>query len=338
MTVRKLDEFELGDTLGVGTVGTIYEAVEKRTGKEMAVKILLPTVSKDPLIKARFEREMLILERLRHRNIVEYFGGGRDGDQLFYAMELVHGGTLKELLQAEGRLSWQETATCAVQICSALQQAHNMGVIHRDLKPANLFFTRTGELKLGDFGIARDTTSADITSDGLTVGTYAYMSPEQIVGERMITGQSDLYALGCLLYEMLTGSPPFEGNNFAVLFEQHLRNPPPRVKTIVPDCPDELETLIVQLMDKNPANRPFNARAAQVAILRMLDRSLPPSETQVDKPAEAAIDHGRALLSRRLKRTITAREAKNVSWLSLACLALVIIVAVGAAYLIGAAS
>ncbi len=334
MRIRRIEEFELGETLGVGTVGTIYRARDRENDREVAVKLLLPAVSDDELIKARFGREMMILEQLSHLNIVQCYGGGRVENQLFYAMELVEGGTLKEVLQQTGRLSWREAATCAVQICSALQHAHNHGIIHRDLKPANLFLAANGDLKLGDFGIARDTKAADITSSGLTVGTYAYMSPEQIVGDREITGKTDLYALGCLVFEMLTGRPPFEGENFAQLFEQHLRTQPPRVRSLAPECPEELDNLIAELLDKSPDARPFNARTVQAVLMRLLDRPLD-DDTAGDVAAEDALQQGKVKLSKRLTQTRKMLEPHQVSWVSLACVVLIVIGVVGAALCIG---
>ncbi|MEM9587658.1 MAG: serine/threonine-protein kinase, partial [Planctomycetota bacterium] len=155
------------------------------------------------------------------------------------------------------------------QICSALQFAHNHGVIHRDLKPGNLFLTRDAEIKLGDFGIARDVNAGDLTADGLTVGTHAYMSPEQITGDTLISGKTDLYALGCCLFEMVSGRKPFLGDNFAQLFEQHLRVPPPKASSAVGDCPPELDEVIDQLMAKSPDDRPFNARHVQGCMLQI---------------------------------------------------------------------
>lgn len=331
MVKRKLEEFEKLDTVGVGTVGTIYRARDLKLGHEVALKVLLPMVSSNELIKARFEREMLILEKLSHRNIVQYFGGGRDGDQLFYAMELVRGGTLKEMLLQSGPLSWQETAACTVQICSALQYAHNYGIIHRDLKPANLFFNTDGEVKLGDFGIARDTTTADITNAGMTVGTHAYMSPEQIGGDKSITGKTDLYALGCLLFEMLTGRPPYQAEHFAQLFDQHLKSPPPHVRDFVKHVPAELDELICQLLAKDPDDRPFNARSVQIVVLRLLDRTMAADEdTSGDVPAAKAVDYSRVLLSRRVKKMTSPSEATSVSWVSLACLFLAVAAVVAA--------
>lgn len=266
-----LTDYEFGDVLGVGTVGSIYYATHRNEEDAVAIKKLHPAVSQDPNIRARFEREMLVLSRLKHPNIIGYRGGGESDGKLFYVMELVRGGTVKDLLARSGAFAWPIVAELAGQICSALQHAHNHGVIHRDLKPGNLFLTRDGQLKLGDFGIARDLHSSDLTSSGMTVGTHAYMAPEQITGDAAISGKADLYALGCCLFEMLTGQKVFDGENFAQLFDQHLRSPPRRVVTLVPDCPDELDQIIDQCLAKSPEERPFNARAVQGVMLELRD-------------------------------------------------------------------
>jgi serine/threonine protein kinase len=227
-----------------------------------------------------------------------------------------------------------------VQISSALQHAHNHGIIHRDLKPANLLLNSQGELKLVDFGIARDVQSPELTSQGLTVGTYAYMSPEQIAGKQATTGKTDLYALGCLLFEMLTGRPPFEGENFAQLFEQHLHSPPPRVRAFVPGCPRELDELVAQLLSKSPDDRPFNARSVQAALMRILDErgadDASAGEAD-DVPADVApLDRGRWELSERLGQLRRQRDSSNVSWLSLVCVLLLVVGVVSVAMLLGA--
>ena len=261
---RKFSDFELGDVLGTGTVGTIYRATEIVSGDTRAVKVLQLGVSQDKNIVSRFEREMLILSKLNHPNIVSYYGGGRTDDgRLFYVMELIEGGTLKQLLQAHHRLSWHETIKYGIQICSALQHAHNHGVVHRDLKPANLFVTYEGQLKLGDFGIALDTGESDLTASGMTVGSWLYMSPEQIRGDDTITGQADLYSLGCLFYEMLTGNPPFQGASFPVIFEQHLKETPTPLHLTAPETPKSLQEIVLQQLEKSPQKRPFNARMIQ---------------------------------------------------------------------------
>lgn len=262
MPRRQLTEFELGDQIGAGTVGTIVHAKDSKSGQRVALKLLNPGVTNDPLVRQRFEREMLILKRLDHPNIVAYFDSGETDGQLFYTMEFVEGRTLKDVLVMRGNLTWQEATECGWQICSALQHAHNHGVIHRDLKPANLYLSKDGSVKLGDFGIAFDMGATQITDHGMTVGSYMYMSPEQIRGEP-VSELTDLYALGCLLYEMLTGSPPFTGASFAQIFDQHLNAPIPSAREMAANCPEPIDTLIGKLLDKFPAGRPINAREAQ---------------------------------------------------------------------------
>ena len=327
MARRSFDKFRLGCVLGVGTVGTIYEAYDRVNSVTVALKCLLETVSSDQLVQARFAREMVILEKLSHPNIVKYYGGGKHGGQLFYAMELLNGGSLKDGLTRSGVFSWIEVATCGIQICSALQYAHNHGIIHRDLKPSNLLFDTDACLKLDDFGIARDTHEADITSKGLTVGSYAYMSPEQITGKDSVTGHTDLYSLGAVMFELLTGRPPFVGDNFAQLFRQHLSTSPPPILDLAPDTPPELERLVLGLLAKRPEDRPFNARAVQGVLMGLLNQKLSRESATDDVSASHAIDVGRQALLRRLQ---TPR--RQVSCATLAGLGIALTAFVGAAW------
>jgi len=332
----KLEDYDLGATLGVGTVGTVYHAIEKKTGRAVAIKILQRAVSEDKLVRARFRREIAILQRVKHPNIIEFYGAGENDGLLFYVMELVEGGSVKDLLRQSERLSWGEVASCAKQVCSALQHAHNNGIIHRDLKPGNLFLTKDGKVKLGDFGIARDTHDADLTLDGFTVGTHAYMSPEQIVGEEPITGKADLYSLGCVLFELLTGHTPFEGSNFSQLFEKHLRQVPPRVRDYVGDCPQELDQIIAKLLEKKPDDRPFNARAVQAVMMKLLEqgedrREVGGSNKEVGDvgAADAQFDFGQKRLERRLShRDSTVRELR---WMPVVTLLLLVVAIVALA-------
>ena len=267
-----ITHYQVGDVLGVGTVGTVYQAKDRITGREVAIKILLPQILDDSHIGRRFHREMSILEKLNHPHIVHYLTGGVAGGRPYYVMELVNAGSLRDELTIHGHLPWQQACRFGIQICSALQHAHNHGIIHRDLKPSNLFMDESGNLKLGDFGIARDTHQVDLTDAGLTVGTYAYMSPEQICADTNVSDKTDLYALGCLLYEIVTGYQPFAGATFARILDQHLKSDPPRIRYTVPDAPEELEELILQLMAKHPAQRPFNARYVQGFLQNLLEQ------------------------------------------------------------------
>jgi serine/threonine protein kinase len=232
-------------------------------------------------------------------------------------MEFIKGGTLKDLMQKSGTLSWREVAETGRQIAAALQHAHNHGIIHRDLKPGNVFITESGELKLGDFGIARDTHMQDLTEAGLTVGTYSYMAPELVRGERAITGQVDLYALGCLLYELLVGHPPYQGDNFAQIFDQHLNATPARVTHFGIECPAELDTLIQELLAKSPEDRPFNARAVQGILGHLLDPAANDADRDGDRKA-TDVGPAQEMLSKRVTSQVTSRT--DVSWLQLTIL------------------
>jgi len=302
MPSNQLSDYELGDILGVGTVGTIYLATEKASGRTVALKRLHQRVSQNTLIRARFKREMTILERLRHPNIVAYLGGGRvDDDQsLFYVMEVVSGGTVDDLLTSGGPLRWPAVVEVTRQVCSALQCAHNIGIVHRDLKPSNLFLTPDGEVKLGDFGIARDLTTRDLTTGGITVGTHAYMAPEQITGDQSVSGKADLYALGCCMFEMLTGRKVFLGENYAQLFDQHLKEKPPSVRKLV-DCPESVERTIFQLLEKSPERRPFNARQVQALMLETARDYSAQHGHPMENPADHVFVEGREELTTRIR-------------------------------------
>lgn len=263
-TKRVIGPFELGERIGVGGMGIVYRAVYTKTGTPVAIKILSPDLSNEASLQKRFEREISILKKLQHPHIVRYYGGGKLGMQRFYAMELVTGGSLEQYLKEKKRLDWEEALQFATHIAQALEHAHNAGVIHRDLKPANLMLTKDRQVKLTDFGIARDTTATALTAAGRTVGTYAYMAPEQIRGKPPVDKKTDLYALGCVLFELLTGETPFASDNQGEILMQHLKEEPPRVTSLAPNTPIWLEELIFDLLEKDPNDRPYDALAVQM--------------------------------------------------------------------------
>jgi serine/threonine protein kinase len=263
--------FRLKEPLGVGTMGTVYRAESDSIKAPVAVKVLHPTIAHDAGMVDRFQREIVIMERLNHPHIVRHYGGGMMNGQYFYAMELLDQGSLRSRLQEHGPLPWPLAALYVSQIAAALQHAHNHGIVHRDLKPTNLFFGEDGRIVLGDFGIARDTLHAEGVDSGRTVGTFAYMSPEQIRADRDITGKADLYSLGCVAYEMLAGKPPFVGANFAQIWDQHLHAQPRGLREQGVLCPEWLEALVLQLLQKEPHKRPFNARAVQGLVRDSLE-------------------------------------------------------------------
>jgi eukaryotic-like serine/threonine-protein kinase len=263
-------EYELGPLVGTGTVGEVYRARHRQTGQAAVVKFLRAETSTEPDVQRRFVREVTIAEKLDHPNIVRHYDCGLCDDEIYFAMELVECGTIKSVLKKRGALAWREAVACASQICEALEYAHQMGIIHRDLKPANLFLAADGRVKIGDFGLARDLNRGRLTLEGQTVGTCRYMSPEQITGDSELTGAVDLYALGCLIYEMLVGRPPFDGSTVIQIFEAHLYDEVTPPCKLVRDCPQELSQLVLLLLQKNPDDRPRSAADVQAALANIL--------------------------------------------------------------------
>ena len=271
MDSSNIGPFEIERQIGVGGMGMVYSAIYTKNGKRVALKLLAPGLITDPKVLKRFEREMEILKRLDHPNIVKYYGGGTEGDKRYYAMEFIDGGSLQDVLKKRKKLDWKKTIHVGRQISAALEHAHNAGIIHRDLKPANLFLSRKGRLKLGDFGIARDTEATALTAAGKTVGTYAYMAPEQIQVSHPINRRTDLYALGCLLYEVIVGETPFQSDNPMDMLMQHLNDDPYNVSEKVSGCPPQLDQLIERLLAKDPEDRPYDALAVHTELGEIRD-------------------------------------------------------------------
>lgn len=271
MTVQKVGPFDLEEKLGVGGMGIVYRARYRKNDRVVALKLLTPQLTENPRLVARFEREMEILEKLDHPNITRYYGGGVIKGQHFYAMRLMRGGTLAQLLKKKGQLPWEQVVEFGCQICDALDHAHEHGIIHRDLKPANLFLRldkKTGEerMVLGDFGIARDLDADGLTATGMTVGTYSYMAPEQITGKGSISAKTDLYALGCVLFQMLAGRTPYKGESHGEVLVMHLQDEVPSVREFAPDTPVWLDNVIRQLLKKDPRERPLDAAYTKMAL------------------------------------------------------------------------
>jgi serine/threonine-protein kinase len=258
---QQVGPFEIEKELGSGAMGTVYRATFHKD--EQRIPVALKVVSLGLLgneqAMARFTRESAILKQLRHPHIVRLIATGRHKQTPFIAMEYIDGEPLDRALGRKGRLSWEETAAHGKQLCAALQYAHERGIIHRDLKPSNLMITPDGTLKLTDFGIAKDTDVTALTGANSTIGTAAYMSPEQCKGERTLTNKSDLYSLGVVFFELLTGAKPFNAENTVEMFLKHVNEPPPRPGKRVADLPPKFETLILQLMAKEPDHRPTDA-------------------------------------------------------------------------------
>jgi len=254
--------FEIERELGSGAMGTVYMA-RYRKDDEKAVEVALKVVALGLLgndgAMARFDREATILKQLRHPNIVRLLATGRYRQTPFIAMEYIDGEALDTTLARRGRFSWEEVVTFGRQLCAALQHAHEKGIIHRDLKPSNLMLTKDRVLKLTDFGIAKDQDVTALTGANSTIGTASYMSPEQCKGDRNLTAKSDLYSLGIVFFELITGRKPFVGDSTVDMFLKHVNEEPPRLAKIVPEVPAKLDALIMQLMEKDKDDRPVDA-------------------------------------------------------------------------------
>ena len=272
----RLGPYEILAPIGAGGMGEVYRGRDTRLDRTIAVKILPARFSADAVRKQRFEREARAISALNHPNICQLYDvGDQDGIQ-YLVMEFLEGETLGERLRA-GALPVADALKIAIQIAEALDTAHSRGVIHRDLKPANLFLTKRGEVKILDFGLAKAagtlhpanatgddpavtlTASAGLSSPGTTLGTIAYMSPEQARGEP-VSESSDLFSFGVVLYEMTTGRQPFTGSTTAVLFDAILHRQPQSPSALTPAMPIALERLIQRLLLKDPAARPSQSR------------------------------------------------------------------------------
>jgi serine/threonine-protein kinase len=324
--------FELLDKLGEGGMGVVYRARYVVDNRHVAVKLLPPDVA-NATILSRFERELDILKTLRHPNIVRSFGGTCEGNQRFYAMELVEGGTLDKLLEERGKFSAEVTVQFALQMSAGLAYAHERGVVHRDVKPGNFLLTPAGKLKLSDFGLATVEAASKITAAGKTMGTFPYMAPEQIRGRPPVSPQTDLYALGCVIFEMLTGRTPFTGETPAEVMHKHLEATPPRISDFADDCPMSLESLVADLLEKEPSHRPASA---VVVAKRLTDngsvtRTPSPKARPADRPtphSTASPPKGVLIPTRRSSSHILDRAPRNKWFVPLLGVALVLSVAV----------
>ncbi len=262
---RKLgDRYELGEPLGRGGMAEVLEGRDLRLGRRVAVKILRPDLAKDPSFQSRFRREAQSAASLNHPNIVAVYDTGEDilgedGKTVvvpYIVMEHVDGQTLRQLLASGRRLLPERALEITAGILAALDYSHRHGIVHRDIKPANIMLTRTGDVKVMDFGIARALAdaSATMTAASAVMGTAQYLSPEQARGE-VVDARSDLYSTGCLLYELLTGRPPFQGDSPVSVAYQHVSETPLPPSQVDPAVPPSLDPLVLKALAKDPDDR-----------------------------------------------------------------------------------
>ncbi|HSM92084.1 MAG TPA: serine/threonine-protein kinase [Anaeromyxobacteraceae bacterium] len=281
------ERYKLLTLLGEGGMGAVYKAEHVRMGKALALKLLRGDYARDPSAVKRFADEAQIVSRLSHPHAIAVFDFGEIGvvSGLYLAMEYVPGRDLASVLRAERRLATPRVITIGQQILGALAEAHDAGIVHRDVKPGNVMLTqtRTGEdfTKVLDFGIAklRDEQGASVTSAGAILGTPSYLAPEQ-ARARDVDGRADLYSVGALLYELLTGRPPFVAPNPLAVVNAHLHDPPPPIRELAPELPEGVAEVIHRALEKRPEDRFPTADAMREALLAAGEPSGPPTPRQ----------------------------------------------------------
>jgi serine/threonine-protein kinase len=253
MIGRTVGKYRILDRLGRGGMGTVYKAVDETLDREVAIKVLNPDLTDSELLK-RFRAEAVTLARLNHPGIATLYELHRQDDDLLMVMEFVRGETFHDLSERLGPLAPPQAAHLCMQVLDALAHAHRAGVVHRDLKPANLMVSETGAIKVMDFGIARVLGTEHFTHGGYMMGTPAYMAPEQVMG-REVDARADLYAIGVVLYRLLSGQLPFEADTAIAMVQKQISDPPTPITTFCPDLPSWCAAILDRALQKNPSER-----------------------------------------------------------------------------------
>jgi serine/threonine-protein kinase len=266
--------YQVGELLGYGGMAEVHRGRDLRLGRDVAIKMLRTDLARDDTFQLRFRREAQNAASLNHPAIVAVYDTGEErgatGETLPYiVMEFVNGRTLKEVLAGEGRLMPRRALEITAEICGALEFSHRHGIIHRDIKPGNVMLTQTGQVKVMDFGIARALASgaATMTQTSAVIGTAQYLSPEQARGES-VDARSDVYATGCVLYELLCGHPPFVGDSPVSVAYQHVREDPKPPSLSNRDVPPPVDAVVLKALAKNPVNRYQSAGEMRADLLR----------------------------------------------------------------------
>jgi len=318
--------YELVELIGRGGMSSVWKAHDRLLDRTVAIKILHEQYTQDGEYVERFRREARAVAQLSHPNIVTVIDRGEDEGRQFIVFEYVEGENLKELVERTGPLPVRDALLLALQMARALGFAHERGLIHRDVKPQNVLLNDDGQAKMTDFGIARSLDVEGVTITGTVLGTSEYIAPEQARGQR-VDALTDVYSLGVVLYELLTGGVPFHGENFVTIALRHVNEPPPSVLHRRPDCPPRVAMLVEQAMAKRPDDR-FHSMGELVAELESCLAELDPVSE------EATMIARRPLAQPRQRRQPRAQRRRiGVLW---PVAAAVVIVAVAALAALGA--
>ncbi|MGW5672249.1 Stk1 family PASTA domain-containing Ser/Thr kinase [Micromonospora sp. NPDC003776] len=346
--------YQVGELLGYGGMAEVHRGRDLRLGRDVAIKMLRADLARDATFQMRFRREAQNAASLNHPAIVAVYDTGEEtgptGETLpFIVMEFVNGRTLKEVLGAEGRLQPRRALEICADMCAALEFSHRHGIIHRDIKPGNVMLTQTGQVKVMDFGIARALASGatTMTQTSAVIGTAQYLSPEQARGEA-VDARSDVYAAGCVLFELLCGHPPFVGDSPVSVAYQHVREQPPTPSTINPDVNPAVDAIVLKALSKNPLNRYQSAGEMRADLLRaaagrpvLATPVLPVDETAAMAPAAAAGGYQTQVMGPQSRQQMPARvgdprKRKSSSWViaTFAALGVLAVIALVAALML----
>ena len=298
--MKVADRYRLVRRIATGGMGTVYEGLDERLGRRVAVKVLKEEYADDPRSQERFSREARAAAMLNHPHIAQVFDSGQDAGRAFIVMEYVDGPHLGQLLESEGRLAPWRAVEIAADVCSALGAAHAVGIVHRDVKPSNVLLTPQHQVKVTDFGIAQAQGQAALTGTGMVLGTAHYLSPEQASGQGT-TPASDVYAVGVLLFQLLTGSVPFDNDSPVAVALSHVTQQVPPLTDRAPDVPPRVAAAVAQATAKDPRQRCADASLMEAELRAAL--AAPATQPMPAAPV-AATPTGRLEVGHRARRPV----------------------------------
>ncbi len=342
--------YEVGERIARGGMASVYEGVDLRLDRKVAVKVMHPHLSDDPDFRERFIQEARAAARLAHPNVVNTYDQGEEDDLAWLVMELVPSITLRDLLAERGRITPEQSLDVLEAVLAGLAAAHRAGIVHRDLKPENILLAHDGRIKIGDFGLARAATANTATGKAL-LGTIAYLSPE-LVTRGVADTRSDIYAVGIMLFEMLTGTQPFTGDEPMQIAFQHANDDVPLPSSTTPGIPEALDSLVHWSTQRDPNLRPADAGEMLAELHAIRERGidaptsvLPPvpederSTTVIDRPKprrrplvaepEVVDDTGDGVATAALARRVTVRRRRGLLWLGVVLLGALLAAGIG---------
>jgi len=310
------NRYELIDKIGSGGMATVYRARCQTLDRIVAVKVLKDELAADPSLVSRFKTEAMSAARLSHPNLVNIFDVGEDNGIHYIVMEYIEGHTLRDVISKQGPLTPQQAVNIASMVCDGLEHAHSRGLIHRDIKPHNILVTDDGNVKLADFGIARVVNTSTITYGSNVMGSVYYISPEQAKGEA-VGPETDIYSLGCVLYEMITGKPIFEGDSPITVALKHVHEDPISPRVLNPAVPGGLERIILRAVAKDPAVRYHSAHDMKEALIKYSDLPVMTRSSNKNQP-----DDNTNIMTTEKKDKGKLFNKSNIIWIVVALLGL----------------